>query len=338
VAVTDVLLINRGALYGRQDAAAEEPPLSRAFEVAPGLQLAGVRSHIANAIFHVCKFRDLDRFEDAALYGFVRYEPPGTRWDEDGLMSKALFLSHFVHPHSGGFEFSARIETDDRSRLTRLEPADTATPFARAYCCTDVQRPWLTQDDAVELRTLMAAYDAARPALANTKVGLAISLFSESPFVYHGRPRATSLAIVLEALVNRSTVRAVKQFTSRIPALATDVGLPQFNRRWAEQIYGLRSRLAHGVRILSSVDDTGHAEGIHGLNTAMTEMDELLRRILNRALTDATFRDRVENIENHIPVPGGGCPTCRAADHNFVPVRCPACNTAWEAQPAPAGA
>jgi hypothetical protein len=333
VAVADVLLINGGALYGRQDVAEREPPLSRVFEIAPGLQLAGVRKHVAHAILQVCKFRSLDRFDDSALYAFVRYEPPGTRWDEDGLMSKALFLSHFVHPHSGGFEFSARIETDDRSRLTRLEPADTATPFARAYPCTGVQRPWLTQEDAVELRTLIVAYDEVRASLANTKVGLAISLFSESPFVYHGRPRATSLAIVLEALVNRSTVRAVKQFTSRLPVLAADVGLPQFNRRWAEQIYGLRSRLAHGERILPGSGDTSHAETIQGLNTAMTEMDELLRRVLNRALTDAAFRQKVENIENHVPVPGGGCPICRATDQTLVPVRCPACNAAWEAQP-----
>jgi hypothetical protein len=89
----------------------------------------------------------------------------------------------------------------------------------------------------VLLRELVEAYDRIRPSLADTRLGLAVSTFAESPFVFHGRPRGLLLTTTLEGLVSTIPERAVKQFITRVPALAAEVGLPQFDARWADDIY-----------------------------------------------------------------------------------------------------
>jgi hypothetical protein len=328
--VADVLLISAAPLLFDFQTKETEPPLSKALEVAPGVHLAGVKPDIATAVLHATKFRELEHGGTSAMYGFVRYDPPGDSWDEDQAISKTLFLSHFVHAHEGGFEFTARIETDERDRLVRLEPADVAPAFTRAYCCLGARRKWLTQADGLRLQELVAAYDAVLPSLAETRVGLAVSLFFESPFVFHGRPRALLLTTTLEGLVSTSTERAVKQFTTRVPALANEVGLSALDAAWAERIYGFRSKLAHGSALLQSVNERERQTKLDDVNANLTDLDELLRRVLRKALTDADFRERVENVDKYWPVTGKGCPACRSRDSELLVVTCPRCNTGWQ--------
>jgi hypothetical protein len=91
----------------------------------------------------------------------------------------------------------------------------------------------------------------------------------------------------------------LKQFTVRVPALAAEVGLQQFDRDWAERTYKLRSKVAHGVPILQSPDGQERNLEANELNAAMTELDELLRRI------------------------------CRGRDGTLVEIQCPACGSRW---------
>lgn len=327
--IFDVLLISNAPLRFRQALAVHELPLSEACDVGAGVQLAGVNRDVVNAVLRACKFRNLEWDGEGALYGLVREGPPGTSWDQDQSISRALFLSHFIHAHLGGFEFSARIETDDRGKLIRLEPADVSPAFARAYSCPGVQRLWLTQGEGSELKNLVQAYVEATTSLTNTHVGDAVSMFAESPFVFHGRPRVTLLAMALEGLVNRSPQRAVKQFTTRVPALASEVGLASLDKNWAERVYKLRSALAHGAPVLRADSNQERVSRVADLDAAMTDMDELLRRVLKRALLEGEFRDRLERIDEHWPVPGTGCPKCRAKDPELVPLQCPNCSARW---------
>ena len=115
----------------------------------------------------------------------------------------------------------------------------------------------------------------------------------------------------------------------RIPALAAEVGLQQFDRDWAVRMYKLRSKLAHGIPLLQSPDEQERNLEANELNKAMTELDELLRRIVRKALLDRAFADRVHNIAQHWPVPGNGCPTCRGRDATLVEIQCPACGSKW---------
>jgi len=304
MAIVDVLLISNAALQYRHSIAEREPPLTKALEVSPGIYLAGVKEDIARAVFHLCGFRVPYSVDDTVLYGFVRYKPPGGKWDEDQAISKALYLSHFVHAHEGGFEFTARLEVDERDRLVDLKPADIVPSYARAYPCVGAERRWLTQAEGEELKALIVAYDAARDYLKDKRVGMAVSLFSDSAFVFHGRPRVALLAAALEGMVSTSPERALKQFSIRVPALAGEVGLPQFNKAWAERMYKLRSKLAHGAPLLQAVDEEDFRRRTDELQTAMYELDELLRRVLKRALLDRSFAQRIHDADTHWPVAG----------------------------------
>jgi hypothetical protein len=212
--VVDVLLCSQAPLRYRAALTEREPPLSRRVALGPGLHLAGIDREIAHAVFHVCKFRELEVNGDVPLYGFVRETPPSDRWDDDQVLSTALYLSHFIHAHENGFEFAARLETDSAKRIVRLEPADVSPTYARAYPCTGVARRWLTQSEGEALPALIRAYHASRDKLADKRLGMAISLFADSPFLYQGRPRAALLAALLEGLVSTSPERALKQFVA----------------------------------------------------------------------------------------------------------------------------
>jgi len=327
--VADVLLVRNASTLARDELAEREPPLTRAFEIAPGIQLSGVKKEVARQVLYACEFRHPEPDGDTITYGFVRYDPPGRRWDEDQQISKALYLSHVAHAHEAGFELSARIETDDRGRLVRLEPAKVLPWYARAYCCAGVTRRWLTQADAEELRDLIVAYDAAREYLRHKRIGMAVSLFADSCFVYHGRSRVSLLAAILEGLVCISPERALKQFTVRIPALAAEVRLPQFNRNWADRMYKLRSKLVHGVPLFQSPQHEQRQLAIDEVNTAMTDMDELVRQLIKRALLDRGFADRVHDVATHWPVAGKGCARCRGRVPTLSEIQCPRCGSKW---------
>jgi len=179
------------------------------------------------------------------------------------------------------------------------------------------------------LQELAAAYDAVLPSLLDTRVGLAVSVFFESPFIRHGRPRALLLTTILEGLVSTSPERAFKQFTTRVPALASEVGLSKLDAAWAERIYRFRSKLAHGSALLQSVNERERQTKLDDVNANLTHLDELLRRVLRKALIDADFRERVENVDKYWPVAGKGCPACWSKDSDLLVAICPRCNTGW---------
>lgn len=328
--VADVLLFARDTVRYRTALAEREPPLSKMTEISPGIKLAGVDADVARAVFHVCKFRKLEPDGDAVMYGFVRYDPPGDRWDVDQSISKALYLSHFLHAHEGGFEFAARLETDEQRRLVHLEPANIVPSYARAYPCVGVQRRWLTQAEGEELSALIRGYDSARDYLADKRAGMAVSLFADSPFIYQGRPRAALLAAILEGLVSTSPERALKQFVVRVPALAGQVGLPHLDPEWALRMYKLRSKLAHGVPLFQSPQESDRRAATDEVNEAMQDMDELLRRLLKRALMEREFAERIHNVDMHWPVAGKGCAKCLVGDATLSPIQCPRCGSMWK--------
>ena len=330
MAVIDVLLALKPSTLTADDLASREPPLSRQVEITPGVQLAVVLPPVARAVYHVCKFRGVERRDDTAMYGFVRYDPPGGRWDEDNVITRALFLSHLVQPNEAGFEFAARIETDASRHVVKATPATILPTYAQAYACPGVARRWLTQTDAEQLKALIPLYDDAREYLRDKRLGMAVSLFGDSCFIFHGRPRAALLAAALEGLVCISSERALKQFVVRIPALAAEVGLPQFDLAWATRIYKLRSKLAHGVPLFQTPEEHVRRRQIDELETSMTEMDDLLRQLIRRALFDREFADTIQNVESRWPVSKNGCATCRSSDPTLGEVRCPRCNSTWK--------
>jgi hypothetical protein len=326
----DLLLIPAAPLQHATSTVEREPPLAKAIEISPGIYLGGVDTDVARAVMHVCKFRELEGGDDKAMYGFARFDPPGERWDQDQAISRALYLSHLVHPHRGAFEFSARVKIDEKGRVVDVAGSDTMPSFARAYTCVGVRRPWLTQSDGELLRDVIRAYDAARDYLKDKRLGMAVSLFAQSPFISYGRARIALLAAALEGLVSTSPERALKQFVVRVHALAAEAELNHFDRGWAERMYKLRSKLAHGAALLQVTDDEQLRLKADELNAAMFDLDELLRRVLRRALLDEAFANRIQHADSTWPVSRKGCPKCRSIDQGVVEIQCPGGGSKWQ--------
>jgi hypothetical protein len=173
----DVILIAKPARSGGEQAW-RVPAARFPVDVAPGIQWAGVRPEIADAVVKATRFREPFPQDVEILYGLVRYNPPCAGWDEDQELTKVLFLSHFVHAHEGGLEYGARLRTDDEGKIVNLYVGEIAPPFARAYCTSGAARRWLTQAELGVLRELVVAYNRVKPSLADTKLGMAVSTYA----------------------------------------------------------------------------------------------------------------------------------------------------------------
>lgn len=322
----DVLFFSSAPLRSNKRLAESEPPLTKSLEVSPGLYLGPVDEDIASAVFHVCKFRDLAPDEKTPMYGFARENAPGGFWDSDEVIQKALYLSHIVQPHQGGFEFAARIQVE-KKKVQDAKCWDVLPSYARAYPCVGVKRRWLTQEDGDTLKELIAGYNASRDYLKDKRLGAAVSLYTDSPFIYQGRPRAALLAAILEGLVSTDPERAFKQFTVRVTAIAAELRLGQYNKKWAEDIYKLRSRLAHGSPLFESPEEVHRRTVQKEIEQVTLDMDELLRALLKRSLREREFAERIVAVDEHWPVMKKGCVTCRSKDGSLVPVFCPRCSS-----------
>ena len=89
----------------------------------------------------------------------------------------------------------------------------------------------------------------------------------------------------LEALVHTDRDRNTAQFTRRVPALASDIGV-SISEAEAVETYDLRSRLAHGIPFLSTA--TGQS-----LRTSQIQLydwlEDTLRMAVLRSMQDQSF-------------------------------------------------
>jgi hypothetical protein len=341
--MADILLVSQSPVDSEPGEARSSPPVQREIEVGPGISLCGIEPGLARAVMDRTRIRMgcVDSRDRDCVYGLVRFDPPGWDWDEDYELSRVVFLSHLVRATDMGFEFSARVVLDASDRLIDVRPSSTSPTFARALYPLSATRRWLTQGEGEVLRDLVAAYKTALASPFPARLGTAIATFRESPFVFHGRARLMVLASTLECLVSTSEERAKKQFVTRTAALACEVGLPDLDEAWAEHMYELRSRVAHGNTLYERVADASGQEiperakrrdlVNEEFQRAIASMDELLRRLIRQGLLDLAFRQRLEDLDSLWPVPPARCPTCRGADGGAIAISCRKCSRRWDA-------
>jgi hypothetical protein len=308
-------------------------PASSPFEVAPGIQWGRVRPDIAAHIVEVTHYREPFEHTETLTHGFVRLRTPVPGWDDDNKLTRLLFLSHLVQPNRGGFEYSARLVTNEQDEIKHCYVGNAPPFYGRTALPIDVEgRWWLTDRDMGRLRDLSAAYDRVRPTLADTKLGLAISTYAETPFMHNIRSRGLLLLTMLEGLVNTGNKRATKQFTCRVKALAKEVGFTEVDREWADKLYSVRSTLAHGDLMYSRAPDAAARNGLQAHYLERLEVaDALLRFVMQKALLEDDFRKKVLNPDDHwkVPLQVEGCPTCRAGNAKLTIVQC-TCGRKWE--------
>jgi hypothetical protein len=324
----DFLLVRTPLSAGGHGMSLTTTPATTTLEVAPGIQWGEVRHDIAARIVDASRYREPFPRVETITYGFIRLRTPVAGWDDDNQLTKLLFLSHLVHPNEGGFEYSARVVTNEAHEVKHCYVAEIPPFYARTSLpiAADSRR-WLTDADMRKLRDLAAAYERVRPSLADTKLGLVISTYVETPFMLNIRSRALLLLTMLEGLVNTDSERSTNQFTTRVKALAKELGLKAVDKKWADKLYGLRSLLAHGSLMMSRASDAGQRQYTEFLER-LELVDLLLRRVIQKALLEDGFRETVLDPSKHWPVWGTACPQCRAKDANLKQITC-RCGQAW---------
>jgi len=237
------------------------------------------------------------------LHTFLREPvPEGATyaWDFDQRLRSCLALSRLVHPTSVSLEYSARIFYDDRGRVKEVCPGPVKGRAAGAYVLPE-WRDWLIDSELEQLRKLLASTpwtalpDRLRRALWHHELASAQSELDV---------RWTLICTALEALVHTDRLKSTKQFTTRLPLLAIEVGISGFSASDAERTYEYRSRLAHG----GTLADVRRGTPAHVAMETIPlyrMMEDILREALKKSLIDPEYAAIFNNddaIRSHWPL------------------------------------
>ena len=165
-----------------------------------------------------------------------------------------------------------------------IVPGPTQGLGAYAFVAGPAWRNWLTEQDALELRTLLAMYDIDR---MPNRIRRAMRHFQYACLTHEFDVRFTLLVTGLEALVNTNSWNVSAQFRKRLAATANDIGM-SVSEASAKEAYSFRSNLSHGQRL------EGH-DIERQTRDSYVMLEELLRRLLKLAVTDQTFASRFES-------------------------------------------
>jgi hypothetical protein len=147
-------------------------------------------------------------------------------------------------------------------------------------------RNWLTNDEALELKGLIASYNFdAMP----FRVKRAMRHFDYACLTHYPDVRLTLVVTGLEALVNNRKGKEGRRFRKRIALLSKDAGM-DVSEDVAGQAYEYRSSLVHGQGMLPQEIDNQFIE-VYGI------VETLLRRIVRKCVEDPSFSSHFEGVE-----------------------------------------
>lgn len=207
-------------------------------------------------------------------------DPSGFNWDPDQRLRTAIALSRLVRPTSIGFKYAARVKFDTANQIKEIDHGPVNEFLAQAYVAHATKQNWLTDEDVVILKGLLAYFHAVSQDLPE-RVQRALWNHEFAAAIQWIDVRWTVIATALESLIHTDYKRSTKQFVDRVPPLAARLNLG-FSPQDARDAYDKRSSLAHGQK-LDTTDDT---------TTALyCRMEEVLRAAIRTAIEDEKFRD-----------------------------------------------
>jgi hypothetical protein len=272
------------------------PPPSSQVRISPELVVSRLEPRFLRRLAVACKPTGFppagERIELGWWpYAFVRTDPPPsverdsglrTWWDEDQVIRTAVALSRLVWANGVSPEYAGRCERRG-AELVRIVPAEGAPS---AYVADPSRRPWLTEAELIQLRTLMEHYRASDSTLPRPgRVRNALWFAEYAAETYFAELRWAHVVTALEALLNTSDDKATKQFKVRFTALANELGFGWVTGSRADRIYDARSRVVHGETELF-----GTALGKDDATASLARVEEVLRAALRRAIEDPEFQ------------------------------------------------
>jgi len=198
-------------------------------------------------------------------------------FDPDGVLISALALSRYIALNAHGIEIAARrVELPSRIEVVAVPPANRFY----AWSVRDGSRTHLTHDDAVALAALLGAYFARKDRLP-PRVRNAIWHCEHSFRTRYYGVAHVHVVTAFDSLTGVHSRDASRQFRTRVPALARELGLVGMTMRRAGAFYRRRSRSVHGQSLRLDAFDPATRE--------LAAMQRLLTGVLRKAIEDPAF-------------------------------------------------
>lgn len=286
--VIDVLLVCTGEDGSFEEFQAHPPVGDPPCPLGRGLSVEQLGGDLADLVMNACSLRG-HFFVRARQYG-CRYalvlEHPLAQandwsWDPDGMLIEVMALSRLVRDNAYSTEYAARV-------VEHADGARQVIPFdgyeSRQAFRLHRNRDWLDENDAPQLRTLLDGFDDARGSLPN-RLGRALWRCEHIARERYLDIALPAMVAALEGLIGTSHRQVTKQFVTRVPALADEVGVPGVSRNFCRKMYEARSQGFHGADIdllrASTQDETVRKVAL---------LQAVLRAAVRRGIEDPTFR------------------------------------------------
>jgi hypothetical protein len=238
-------------------------------------------------------------------YSFVRevdlamHDEQPFRWDDEGTLWDALSLSRLIRDNANSTEYAARVaEHEDGMQSV----AYTLRAESKHVYRLRRDREWLDPAEGAQLRDLLREYWAAERTLPR-RVQRAMWRTEYASWLKWADLVLPVLVGGLEALLKTERLRSTRQFVTRVPALAEEVGVKGIDHHLCGRIYDARSEWVHGahVRLFATgqeaqeAEDVGAAEGPQtdeqwSIFSEIARVQDVLRATARRCIEDDGFR------------------------------------------------
>jgi hypothetical protein len=284
----DVALHTNASIFGQQHQLEEFPSVEQRIDLSEQIWIGRLDSGLAKSIMDTCEPKTLgiDPIirQFSQLYTFVRELPQTSdpyHWDHDNQLSGTVALSRLVHPTSTGFAYAARIGYDTDG-VKQIFPAQIIGISREGFLSSHRTRDWLTRAEAVQLREIVPALGETLP----RRVHSALWYHEYAVRTYYLDYRWILVCTGLEALVHTDWKESKKQFSRRVTALASEIGI-SLSPSEASEAWELRSGLAHGASFLVAGTDSAQSASHIQL---YDKLEDILRTAVLRGIRDQSFR------------------------------------------------
>lgn len=287
-----------------------------AFDLGGDLSIVQLSEDLAELIMNACSQRGhyfIAARQFGSRYAFVLEQPaeavPEPTWDPDRAISEAVALSRLVRDNAYSTEYAARVvEYSDRER--QVIPHD-GMESRHAYTFHPESRDWLGADDAPHLRALLDAWRGIRGSLPR-RLRRALWRAEHLAWEHYVDIVLPGMVFALEGLISTSSRQVTRQFVTRIPLLAEELGVAGVSKNFCKGMYAARSQAAHG----EDIELFGRGPQSEAAAKA-AKLQTVLRSAVRRAIEDHEFRERFGD-------------DARVRQHWPVVVRVRACGVCWE--------
>lgn len=267
----------------------DSPPIQTRIDLSDQIWIGPLDDQIAKLVIDACDkryFGPIPHARDAwQLYSYVRelnVSHKDWNWDHDHVLEAVVALSRLLHPTSAGLLCAARISFDEDGRVDEIYPAVRSGISLEVFLSPQRGRNWLVEADARLLRELVPRLPVPLPERVHT----AFWHHEYAARTYYINHRWSFICTGLEALLHTDRRRNTAQFVQRLPALASELGIT-ITETQADEAYDVRSRLAHGLSLLSTGPGGPPAPQVQLYDC----IEDILRFAVLRCMRDSTFAD-----------------------------------------------